>query len=69
MVYAPSERRIEPRFELRCAECGYGVSVQIAPESCPMCRGTVWEHLPGRGQGPASPPELDADGPEEHSRA
>ena len=29
---------------LRCADCGYGVSARSAPESCPMCRGTVWEH-------------------------
>ncbi len=32
------------RFELRCSACGYGVVVRIAPERCPMCRGSVWEH-------------------------
>jgi hypothetical protein len=31
-------------FELRCSSCGYGVVVRIAPEACPMCLGTVWEH-------------------------
>jgi len=33
------------RFELRCAACGYGVVVRIAPDTCPMCKGTVWEHV------------------------
>jgi rubrerythrin len=33
------------RLDLRCAACGYGASVRIAPEECPMCRGTVWEHV------------------------
>lgn len=28
---------------LRCADCGYGVSARSAPDSCPMCRGTVWD--------------------------
>jgi rubrerythrin len=37
----------DARFELRCAEC-YGAAVRIAPEACPMCRGTVWEHVPSR---------------------
>jgi predicted Zn-ribbon and HTH transcriptional regulator len=31
-------------FELRCSTCGYGVVVRIAPDACPMCRGSVWEH-------------------------
>jgi hypothetical protein len=30
-------------FELRCAACGYGVAVRIAPERCPMCGGVAWE--------------------------
>ena len=53
---------------LRCADCGYGISARSAPESCPMCRGTVWEqdarrplsalpydllHLPRRNRTPA----------------
>jgi rubrerythrin len=38
--------REEARFELRCSSCGYGVVVRIAPESCPMCQGSVWEYLP-----------------------
>jgi rubrerythrin len=36
-------RPYRPRFELRCADCGYGVVVRIAPRSCPMCHGSVWE--------------------------
>jgi hypothetical protein len=36
----------DARFELRWAACGYGAAVRIAPEACPMCRGTVWEHVP-----------------------
>ena len=35
--------RMQPKFELRCSSCGYGVVVRIAPESCPMCRGSLWE--------------------------
>jgi rubrerythrin len=35
----------ETRFELRCAKCRYGVVVRIAPDTCPMCRGIVWEHV------------------------
>lgn len=35
-----------PAFDLRCSGCGYGVVVRIAPESCPMCAGTTWEHPP-----------------------
>jgi hypothetical protein len=30
--------------DLRCAFCGYGVVVRMAPERCPMCGGSVWEH-------------------------
>jgi hypothetical protein len=33
-------------LELRCAACGYGAAVRVAPEACPMCHGTVWEHVP-----------------------
>jgi hypothetical protein len=33
------------RFELACSGCGYGVVVRIAPDRCPMCQGTVWEHV------------------------
>ena len=33
---------------LRCANCGYGVSVRSAPDLCPMCRGTLWEDDRGR---------------------
>ena len=30
--------------DLRCAVCGYGVAVRMAPERCPMCGGAVWGH-------------------------
>jgi rubrerythrin len=33
-----------PRFELHCSTCGYGIVVRIAPERCPMCSGSTWEH-------------------------
>ena len=36
----------DARSELRCAACGYGAAVRIAPEACPKCRGTIWEHVP-----------------------
>ena len=36
----------QPRFEFSCSACGYGVVAHMAPESCPMCRGSVWEHVP-----------------------
>jgi hypothetical protein len=32
-----------PRMQLDCSRCGYGVSVRIAPERCPMCGGSAWE--------------------------
>jgi hypothetical protein len=32
------------RFNLRCTSCGYGVLVPLAPDRCPMCGGTEWEH-------------------------
>jgi hypothetical protein len=34
----------QPRFELRCTTCRYGVIVRIAPATCPVCHGTVWEY-------------------------
>jgi rubredoxin len=27
----------------RCADCGYGVSVQSGLPRCPMCGGATWE--------------------------
>jgi hypothetical protein len=30
--------------DLCCAVCRYGVVVRMAPERCPMCGGSVWEH-------------------------
>jgi rubredoxin len=29
--------------EFRCSGCGYGVSIQRALPTCPMCSGTAWE--------------------------
>lgn len=43
-VAAERARRDGVSFELRCSACGYGVVVRIAPDACPMCRGSVWEH-------------------------
>jgi hypothetical protein len=47
---APSPRdvREQSRMELRCTACGYGVVVAVAPEACPMCRGTTWEYAAWR---------------------
>src|SRR5262245_61951971 len=53
VAHGRGQARSLPRggtFELRCSSCSYGVVVQIAPEACPMCRGTVWEH-PRRASG------------------
>ena len=32
-----------------CADCGYGVAALRTLPECPMCRGTSWLPLPGRG--------------------
>jgi predicted Zn-ribbon and HTH transcriptional regulator len=45
-----------PLSQLRCADCGYGVSAQIAPERCPMCSGSVWNHEQWRPFTPPDPP-------------
>jgi hypothetical protein len=41
------------RCELRCPRCGYGVTVRIAPERCPMCGGSAWVEVREDGAGPA----------------
>ena len=41
---------------LRCLGCGYGVVAAIAPERCPICCGSVWEHA---GTRPASAVRAD----------
>jgi hypothetical protein len=33
--------------QFRCVECGYGVTVRRSLPTCPMCRGRMWEPLPG----------------------
>ncbi|HZP74087.1 MAG TPA: hypothetical protein VFA97_11995 [Gaiellaceae bacterium] len=30
----------------RCADCGYGVTVQVHLPQCPMCGGSTWESTP-----------------------
>ncbi|HEY7793579.1 MAG TPA: hypothetical protein VIA10_06200 [Gaiellaceae bacterium] len=42
--HARRPHRASPRFELHCSTCGYGIVVRIAPERCPMCSGSTWEH-------------------------
>jgi len=37
-----------PRFEVRCSECGYGATVDVVPDTCPMCRTTAWTRVPPR---------------------
>jgi hypothetical protein len=39
---------ITGRRELRCAGCGYGVSVTGEPPPCPMCGGMLWDPAPWR---------------------
>lgn len=31
--------------EYWCPKCGYGARAQTAPERCPMCSSTVWNHV------------------------
>jgi hypothetical protein len=38
------EAHRSPLASMRCEECGYGVSRSTAPDRCPMCGGTEWEH-------------------------
>ncbi len=44
VVLVSADADDEARFELHCAACGCGVVVRIAPDSCRMCHGSVWEH-------------------------
>jgi hypothetical protein len=39
-----SQARQGPLFRFRCTNCAYGASRQAAPEQCPMCGGSTWEH-------------------------
>jgi hypothetical protein len=53
----------ERQHEFRCEGCGYGAVARIAPEFCPMCRGSVWmlATLPTRGTAvPARAPRRPA---------
>jgi hypothetical protein len=43
-------------IEVRCGRCGYGAIVRVAPETCPMCHGTVWDPVA----------TIDADGERLH---
>jgi hypothetical protein len=38
MIDAAARRETPELRELMCRSCGYGVSVQSPPETCPMCR-------------------------------
>jgi hypothetical protein len=38
---AEADRRLS---QFRCTGCGYGACCRIAPERCPMCGGSTWEH-------------------------
>lgn len=33
-----------PSFRFRCAACSYGATRATAPERCPMCGGSEWDH-------------------------
>jgi rubrerythrin len=33
-----------PLPQFRCTGCGYGASRRMAPDRCPMCSGSTWEH-------------------------
>jgi hypothetical protein len=48
LVASGTERAETPLAQFRCVECGYGASRAAAPERCPMCGETVWEHEPWR---------------------
>ena len=34
-----------PMAQFTCLGCGYGACCRIAPERCPMCGGSTWEHV------------------------
>jgi rubrerythrin len=36
--------------EFRCTGCGYGASCRMAPEMCPMCGASTWEHVRPKGE-------------------
>jgi rubrerythrin len=38
------DRIAGPVHRFRCVDCSYGVSRRMAPERCPMCGSSVWEH-------------------------
>jgi rubrerythrin len=41
----PTEQlKTSPLAAMKCGSCGYGVSRSSAPDRCPMCGGTDWEH-------------------------
>ena len=48
---AAGQERPAPQPALRgyrCAECGYGIRVAVAPARCPMCgEAARWRPLPG----------------------
>jgi rubredoxin len=36
--------RVGSLNQFRCCVCGYGASRPTAPERCPICGGSTWEH-------------------------
>jgi rRNA maturation endonuclease Nob1 len=36
-------------FTLLCVACRHKVAVRMAPERCPVCGGSVWEHASDGG--------------------
>ncbi len=36
---------VSVRRELVCGNCGYGISVEVPPSSCPMCQRFEWRPL------------------------
>lgn len=43
-------RRRWTQFELRCFLCGHAAVARIAPDRCPLCGGTTWEHPARSGE-------------------
>ena len=42
---------LEPKLDLCCERCGYGIVSRLPPTCCPMCGGdTVWAEPPGWGR-------------------
>jgi hypothetical protein len=51
-----------PLLRFRCSKCSYGASRSAAPERCPMCGGSTWEHESWRPFTSLVPDLLPTDG-------